>query len=223
MPSTWPTPRVWVASERVSASKMNEISTALGILFPYTAAGDLAYRDAAGAYLTRLANVAGGVMYGGASVPSWLEKPAANSFLRNGASGVPNYVATDNIPGLLHKSNSIDFAPGQTFSGAWADITGATFNLVLSYTCTVIVMASVTGYNASTGRGFFVRANVNGTGDAAASPVFNGGEARNEALPYIYRVSGVAAGTRTIKMQCQADTDPNVVERGRMLAFAYVE
>lgn len=205
MPSTWTTPRVWTAGERVGASKMNEISTALGILFPHTAAGDLAYRDPVGAYLTALA------------------KPAANSFLRNKSSGVPDYVAQDNIPGLLHKSNSVDFAPGQTFSGGWADITGATFNLVLSYTCTVIVMASITGYNASTGRGFFVRANVNGTGDAAASPVFNGGEARNEALPYIYRVSGVTAGTRTIKLQCQADTDPNVVERGRMLAFAYVE
>lgn len=205
MPSTWTTPRVWTAGERVGASKMNEISTALGILFPHTAAGDLAYRDPAGAYLTALA------------------KPAANSFLRNKSSGVPDYVAQDNIPGLLHKSNSVDFAPGQTFSSTWADITGATFNLTLSYTCTVIVMASITGYNASTGRGFFVRANVNGTGDAAASPVFNGGEARNEALAYIYRVSGVTAGTRTIKMQCQADTDPNVVERGRMLAFAYVE
>jgi hypothetical protein len=211
-----------VASERVSASKMNEISTALGILFPHTTAGDLAYRDAAGAYLTRLAKVTGGILYGGASAPAYVAKPSVNSFLRNGSSGVPDYVATDNIPGLLHKSNSIDFAPGQTFSGTWADITGATFNLVLSYTCTVIVMASVTGYNAQAGRGFYVRANVNGTGDSGTIP-FNGGEARNEALSYCYRVSGVIAGTRTIKLQCQADTDPNVVERGRMVALAYVE
>lgn len=30
--ATWPTPRVWVAGERVGASKMNEISTALSLL-----------------------------------------------------------------------------------------------------------------------------------------------------------------------------------------------
>ena len=53
MPATWPTPRVWVAGERVGASKMNEISAGLGVLYPYTTAGDLARRSAAGNYLER--------------------------------------------------------------------------------------------------------------------------------------------------------------------------
>lgn len=53
MPDTFPTPRVWVAGERVSASKMNEISTALGVLYPFTTAGDIAKRSASGNYLER--------------------------------------------------------------------------------------------------------------------------------------------------------------------------
>lgn len=53
--ATWVTPRVWVAGERVSAAKMNEISTDLGILFPHTTAGDLAFRSSASSDLTRLA------------------------------------------------------------------------------------------------------------------------------------------------------------------------
>lgn len=54
MPDTWVTPRVWVTSERVGQSKMNEISNNLRVLFPYTTGGDISYRDPAGAYLTRL-------------------------------------------------------------------------------------------------------------------------------------------------------------------------
>jgi len=227
MPSTWPTPRVWTAGERVSASKMNEISTALGILFPHTAAGDLAYRDAAGAYLTRLAHVAGGIFYGGPSAPAWLVKPAANSFLRNGTSGVPDWVATDNIPGLLNAKNTVTFAPGQTFASTWADITGATINLTLTRTCTIVVRAIVTGYNqnAGPGRGFYYRSVVNGTADPSSSQPFEGSQTEviNRSLAYDYYATGVTAGTRTVKLQCQADTDPNIVTRGILTALAFVE
>jgi len=73
MPSTWVTPRVWTAGERVSASKMNEISTDLNSVFPYTTGGDLAYRDGAGAYLTRLAiGTAGQMLLSTGSAPSWV-------------------------------------------------------------------------------------------------------------------------------------------------------
>lgn len=86
MPSTWPTPRVWTAGERVSASKMNEISTALGILFPHTTGGDLAYRDPAGAYLTRVAiGTAGQILLSTGSAPSWV----------SGERYVPVYLNSD--------------------------------------------------------------------------------------------------------------------------------
>lgn len=74
MPDTFPTPRVWTAGERVSAAKMNEISTALSVLFPYAAGGDIAYRDPAGAYLTALS------------------KPAGLGLLQNSSAGIPSYL-----------------------------------------------------------------------------------------------------------------------------------
>lgn len=241
MPSTWPTPRVWTAGERVSASKMNELSTAFGVLFPFTTGGDLAYRDAAGAYLTRLAHVVGGLLIGGAAHPEWLDNPVSLGLLQNDSSGYPSYLTGGNAlevlrknaanngfefapaPGL-HTRGNVDFSPGgQSFSGGWADITGATFDLTLTVACTVVVLAVVTGYNGTAGRAFYVRANVNGTGDPAGSFPFNGGAARNEAVPYIYYATGIPAGTRTVKLQCQADVNPNVVERGRLIALAFAE
>lgn len=53
MPDTWVTPRIWVTSERVGQSKMNEISNDLRVLYPYTTTGDLAIRSASGNYLER--------------------------------------------------------------------------------------------------------------------------------------------------------------------------
>lgn len=84
--ATWVTPRVWVAGERVSAAKMNEISTDLGILFPHTTAGDLAFRSSASSDLTRLANVAGGVLAGGATLPEYVSGSAGQVLISNGTS-----------------------------------------------------------------------------------------------------------------------------------------
>lgn len=74
MPDTWPTPRIWVAGERVSAVKMNEISAALNALYPFVSGGDMAYRDPSNDYLVRLAK---GTAYqqfrmnSGADAPEW--------------------------------------------------------------------------------------------------------------------------------------------------------
>jgi len=185
MPDTWITPRIWVAGERVSASKMNEISNNLRVLFPITAVNQMMYAN------------------------------ATNSLA---------VVLKTQIPGLLHTKGKVDFNPGgQSFAGGWADITGATFTLTLTHTCTIVVRAVVSGYNGGAGRSFFVRAMVNAVADPGTVPFFNGGAVRNEALPYFYYTTGVTAGSRIVKLQCQADTDPNVVDRGRLEAFAYVE
>ena len=176
----------------------------MAALWPFTTTGDLAYASASNA-LSRLA------------------KPSVDAVLKNTNAGAPSWLALTQLKGSLHDIQTVDFNPGgQVFSGGYADITGATLNLTLAVTCTVVVLAAVTGYNATTGRIFIVRAHVNGTGETGTIP-YNGGAARNEALPYIYFVGGVPAGTRTVKMQCQANVDPNYVERGRMIAAAFVE
>lgn len=191
----------WITSGWVNTY----IGTNLAANWPGTAAGDMEY------YLSAIEKAK-------------LAKPSVNSVLKNTTTGVPSWLALTQIPGLLHAKNTIDFNPGgQSFAGSWADITGAAFNISLSHTCTVVVLAVVSGYNASAGRSFYIRASVNAVADSAPNPFFNGGEVRNEALPYIYYATGVTAGNRTVKLQCQADTDPNIVDRGRLLAFAFVE
>jgi hypothetical protein len=97
MTDTWVTPRVWVAFERVSAAKMNEISNDLRVLFPYGAAGDIAYAvnsDSLGALakpggLGILSNNASGMLswVTGGSALQGLRKNAAN----NGYEWVDGY------------------------------------------------------------------------------------------------------------------------------------
>lgn len=182
----------------------------IAALWPYDAAGQLGYSVSANGALAKL------------------DKPSVDSVLKNTSGGVPSYLALTQLKGALHDIETVDFNPGgQTFSGGWADITGATVTLTLDVTCTVVVLAETTGYNASDGRAFFYRSMVNGVADPAAVFPFNGKvatvAARNEALGYIYKVGGITAGSRVVKLQCAADTNPNYVERGRLMAAAFVE
>lgn len=114
MPDTWITPRVWTAGERVGQSKMNEISNNFRSLFPYTTAGDIAYRDAAGAYLSRLAvGAAGGLLKADGSVPSWLAGPDAIGILKNDQGGSLGYVTGGNALDVLRRNaanNAFEFA-----------------------------------------------------------------------------------------------------------------
>lgn len=153
-----------------------------------------------------------------------LTKPGVDAVLKNTSAGVPSWLAMTSIPGTLHTKAIIGFNPsGQTNVGSsWEDITGATFDLTLSVTCTIVVIASVTGYNDTGGDAFNIRAVVDGTADAG-SPPFNGGEVRNEALPYIYFATGITAGTRTVKLQFGNTSNTSSVYRGRLAALAFVE
>jgi hypothetical protein len=86
MTDTWVTPRVWVAGEKVTASKKNEDSNNFRVLWPYTATGDIAYKDGAGAYLSKVA------------------KPASLGILQNDATGVPTYFTGGSALQLLRKN-----------------------------------------------------------------------------------------------------------------------
>ena len=192
----------WSASQQNTYLRDN-----IEALWPYTTAGDIAYASAAN-QLSRLA------------------KPSVDSVLKHTIGGVPSWVALTHLKGTLHDVKMANFVPGgQVFSSTWADISGATVTLSLEVTCKVLVYASVTGYNGSGGRVFWVRAMVDGVGDSGNVPLnatlVSG--ARNEALPYFYTTGSVAAGSRIVKLQCQADTDPNYVERGRLMVAAYVQ
>jgi len=179
----------------------------LTAIWVYTTAGDIAYATSATA-LVRLGIGASNTVLGSSgSAPQWTHTPP--------------------IAGVLHTKNTVYFAPGgQQFTGStWGDITGATFNLTLTVTCTIMVWAVVTGYQQDSGRAFYVRANVNGVADPESSFPYNGTQVRNESLPYIYYATGITAGTRTVKLQTQGDGGSNgvFVERGRLIALAFAE
>ena len=190
-------------------------------LWPYTTAGDLAYASNA-TNLARLALTVGGILYGGASAPAWLAKPSVASLLQNDNAGIPSWIAKTSVGGI-HAKGTVDFSPGgQTFT-AWADITGATFNLTLTVQCTIVVLAIINGYQGTAGNGIDIRAVVNSVADAGPPLMGNGGAVRNEALPYIYWVAGIAAGTRTVKLQAYGGATTAYVQTGRLMAFAFAE
>lgn len=101
MTTTWVVPRIWVAGERVSATKMNEISTDFGVLYPFTAAGSMAYRATGGDYLTELLKGAAYQVLGMKSdgtIPQWM---AMLLWHQGGASAATNWMnagTTKTIP-----------------------------------------------------------------------------------------------------------------------------
>lgn len=118
---TWVTPRVWVAGERVTATKMNEISTNFSALYPYTTAGDLAYRSAVGDYLDRVgigSSYQQLVVVGG--VPAWVEGVPG---IFQAAGDIPYGSAADTVARLA-KPSSASGVLKETSSGvpSWRDI-----------------------------------------------------------------------------------------------------
>lgn len=122
--NTWVIPRVWTAGERVSATKMNELSTNFSVLYPFTTAGDLAYRSSVEDTLARLAigstgqylgvtggvpawkndgvpgifAAAGDIVYAsGADAAAVLSKPSGDRVLKNNSSGAPSWTAITQI------------------------------------------------------------------------------------------------------------------------------
>lgn len=202
--TAWPT---FASGDAFSASQANTLGRDNDLAYwVYTTAGDMAYAASA----STLARLALG----------------ANGSVLAVAGGVPAWV-TGGLTGLLNTKGSVDFAPAQTISTTWADITGATLTLVTTATCTILVMASVSGRNLDTGGGrvFQVRAVVNGVADANSSNIENGSEdgARIEDLGYVYQTTGVTAGSRIVKLQSQKDNSNVVITAGRLIALAFCE
>lgn len=225
MPDTFPTPRVWTAGERVSAAKMNEISTALAVLFPYAAGGDIAYRDPAGAYLTALSKPAGlGLLQNSAAgIPSYLTGGSALQVLRKNAAN--NGYEWAGVAGLHAKATADYNASEQNISAtSYQDITNATVNIVTTKTCTIVMHAyGVMAVNFAGNRAF-VQAVIGGTGSGDTG-------APHTSSPYYvpfainYYRTGISAGTVTCKLQGKANAGGNVgiFERGRIIVMAFEE
>ena len=70
-----------------------------------------------------------------------------------------------------------------------------------------------------------MRAVVDGTADSQPGDPSNGGQNinRNEALPYLYRVTGITAGSKVVKLQCEQQGVTNHVDSGRFTVWAFAE
>lgn len=193
----------WSASQQNTYLRDN-----IEALWPYTTAGDISYASAAN-QLSRLA------------------KPSADSVLKNTSGGVPSWLALTALKGTLHTIQTSEFSPGgQAFSSGWANITLGYVTLTLTVPCTVVVFSTITGYNSNTGRAFMVRATIDGVADPASYYPYDGGlttGAKNETIPYVYVATGITAGSRLVRMQCTSDSSTSYVERGRIVAAAFVE
>ncbi len=108
--------------------------------------------------------------------------------------------------GMKKVIGAASFSTTVSFAGTYADITGAVVALTFPSTCSVLVIASVTGYNDEThapAEEMKVRGTITGYTDGHPDYMYDNSAAvaRNEALPYIWLQTGVAAGARNIKLQ----------------------
>lgn len=81
-----------VTGQTYSAANYNtQVRDNINGIWVLTTAGDMLYATGASA-ANRLALVVGGLMYGGASAPAWLAKPASEGLLKNDNAGVPSWL-----------------------------------------------------------------------------------------------------------------------------------
>lgn len=203
--TAWPTvssSQLWTSANFNLYGRDNDLA-----YWPYIAVGDMVYGASASTLAKIGIGTAGGAMWSNGTNPAWRAKAI--------------------LSGMVNFKSTIDFSPNQTFATTWQDVTGSAVTLTLNATSTVLVLATVTGYNQNTTHpySFVYRIVVNGTGDPSATAYVNNAMSvnRNENLPLVYYATGISAGTTTVKLQSQIMADFNIVTQGRLIAIAFVE
>ncbi len=93
-----------ITGQTYSAANYNtQVRDNINGIWVCTTAGDMIYATGASA-AARLALVTGGIMYGGASAPAWLAKPASVGILKNTSSGVPSWITGGNAYDVLRRN-----------------------------------------------------------------------------------------------------------------------
>jgi len=212
-----------ITGQTLSAADWNtQVRDNINGIWVLTTAGDMLYATGAAA-ATRLPLVTGGIMYGGASAPAWLVKPSVDSFLQMGSAGTPSWFDKTAITGRLHKFG-YDFTDSttQTTSLSYAD-TNLSFNLALTQACTIVAWATVFGRkNSGVYNGYF-DITIDGTVNPSSEIVFTHTAAEQYAL--MYHRTGIASGTRTVKVQYKTANagDETILTRGALFAAAFSE
>lgn len=148
-------------------------------IWVYTTAGDISYAT-------------------GATTLARLAKPSVLSFLTNSSSGVPAWASA----GLIHKFGyATSTTVVSTTSVTGVDITGLTFNLTTTQTCTIVLwmFASVYLTGGTATQASMILGSIGGTNqtwDNSTPRTYSGSHA---PIAHIFRRTGVTAGTITCK------------------------
>lgn len=213
-----------VTGQTYSAANFNtHIRDNINGIWVLTTAGDMLYATSSSA-AARLALVPGGVLYGGASAPAWLATPAATSMLKkNSGTDPPVWLASTLIPGRLHTKGQFfgDSLRGTT-STTFVDVTGFTFDLTLTGTCTIVGRAFGLCYTLSGAQHPSFAVNIDGTDDPNPTKVHKSTTPHSFFTEYVK--SSVAAGTRTVKLRFKIPSGDTVnTDAIKLEAFAFVE
>lgn len=198
--TAWPT---FASNDTMTAAQFNALWRDNDLAYwPFSARGDLGYRDTTDV-LKRLAiGAAGKVLTSNGSAPTWASLAFA---------------------GLWKQRALVDVSPDADFGSGFADITGCTTTLTLPVTSSIVVIAAGSGYEADETNNLRFRAVVNGVADGNPDYMLNYGYAstiRREALFYIYLKTGVTAGSRIVKLQCAGSGH---LYDARMIVWAFGE
>ena len=176
-------------------------------LWPYTTAGDISYATSP-------------------TVLARLGKPSVESVLKNTSAGAPSWLSLASIDGRVHASGMITDTTNRTTSSAtFANVTGVTFNLVLTQICTIYAFAygnyGVDDYaNVPT---FGI--SINGVDDASPISSMIPAGLTEPLFVTMTKASGIAAGTRAIQLRFRIPSGIDLVNirQCRMIAFAVVD
>lgn len=225
----------WTSSQHNTYIKDN-----MTALWPYTTAGDLAYATSSST-LGRLANTAGGllygdtsapawlansvggVLYGGASAPAWLAKPSVLSFLKMSSAGTPSYTAATALPGGFHVTGGAFTNSLISTTATASTYTGVAFNFILGAPCTVFAWATGMGRkNSATYEGYFEIV-IDGTANPDRPTQI---KSTAETMFFTsYVKTAVPAGARNVSLYYRTENagDELFLERAQIYAIAFVD
>lgn len=200
------TPYTFTALELLTAAKMNAIQANITAIWVGTTAGDMDYyTSATGKNRVAIGANTTTVLMPSAGAPSWNHSPQ--------------------IQGVLHNTATVYWNGEVTKTGTtFTDITSATVNIVTTQTCTIRMLAQGAIASGTVGNRTSVQGSINGTADANHDDSKAWTTAGNYVpYLYVYRLTGVAAGTITCKMQYKGGGGTALHSGGRIIVEAYVE
>lgn len=154
-----------------------------------------------------------------------LAKPSVDSILKNTSGGVPSWLAMNAIPEILHADAAVYFTGEHTTTpSSYIDKTGATVNVVTTRTCTIRMTAEGHIACGTGGSRTTVRGSIGGVTDPENESTFPWTSGTYYVpFSYVYKRTGVVAGTITCKLQFKSGGGTAYMEAGRIIVEAFAE